>query len=467
MWRMRFLNMLLAFTVVVGMAGQLAVGVSFDESLYRTLLMFGVNYTIEPANIAINIARFSGALFTLSAIIAIVESMFLIVGDRIKGHGKNSVFVYGDSDASAEMMLNNKNVIDGRNGFVDAKSYVLLGTEQQNLDFISRHRERLEGRNVYFKTEVLPGLMVDNAKFMSFCLEELGAQAFWQQHAMVDRAYDSDGNPAHLSVAVIGMGKLGEELVYYGVQENSFAEVDWHLFGDTHRYEKLHTNLALLNIHVHEAEWYDNIDILSDADMIILSHANDQIRTICDMFTVRADWKIYACIDREYGGAGKSMIMQHRSGTVSEDNLIVFNWKREGGKLEMQQKERFDALVAKLESGAASELNDTALDGDDTFSRYTRNYFLSFVDLERRLEQCWPDKLDNRERTRILHNRLCGYYWLNNWHYSETPVPDDPTAFECLENRTNRNLVDFDDLSEEQQQQEIDIVNSFFSALGK
>ena len=463
--RLKILNGLLVFTIVTGMAGQLVAGVPFDESLYQTLLMFAVNYTVEPWNIACNIARYTGAIFTLSAIVSIVEGMFLILGDRLRGRGKDSVFVFGDSDASSAMMAQNKNVIDGTNGFVDAKSYVLLGSERENLDFIVRHRDRMEGKNVYFKTEVLPGLMVDNEHFMSFCLEELAAQAFWEKHALVERAYDENGNPAHLSVAVIGMGKLGEELVYYGVQELSFADVEWHLFGDTHRYQMLHRNLDKLGIHAHEAEWYDHIDVLEGADMIILSHAEDQLRILSDLFTVRAGWKIHACVRDEFDEAAREMMLQHRSGTVPGENLIIFNWKQEGGRLEQQQKAHFEEMVAKLQN--VSEQVDEQQDEDDTFTRYAKRYLLGYVELEKRLAQAWPDKVNARERTRILHERMCRYYLLNNWTYSPEPVPDDPEAYECTADRTSRNLVAFDELPEEMQQLEIELVNTALAALNE
>ncbi len=457
--RLRFFNIVMVVSFLSGTVGQLIEGVSLIDSLYGSLVMFVLSYTSGPTNILINIGRFGAAFFTLNAVLAIVGTFFMIVGDRIKGQRKDSMYVYGDSNISEELMQTRKNVIDGRNGFVPASNYVLVGNEVDNLHFYVDHRDRLAERKVYLKTETLPGISLGHEHLRSFCLEELGAEEFWKKYSLVEKAFNEDGSPAHLSIAIIGFNKLGEEILSHGLRACAFTDVTWHIFGDTNRYRMLHANLDELDIHCYPEEWFNELDIVKNADMIIVTSQNHQLNIIYDFFLVAADWKVHICSSFGDSEEGKSIFLQHRSGSVPEENLIFFDWRKAGGNLErLRQQETAESIKKdNLKKLIADEWENL-----DTFRRYAYLSLLDFRDLKQKLVDTWGDKIDEDMIVRIMHRRMRNYYLINNWCYAEFPDPDDPSADENNTLRLHRGICPYDDLSPERKEREKEIVRRLY-----
>ena len=451
--RMITLNLLLASAIITGTIGHLIAGYTFSDSLFSTFLMFAVNYTLDPVNPLINIARYLAAFFTFGAVLTIINGAFRLMSDRLRGRRHGSIFVFGNNDASDEVVRQGSNTIDGKNGFIDAAIYILLGRERENLEFFSQYRRQISKKKVYMRTQTLPGIMVNNENLKSFCIEELAAQKFWTSHSLVDQAYDEDGNPQHLSVAIIGFDKLGEELLFYGLQENAFAYVDWHVFGDTHRFEMLHINLDKLHIHMHDDPWYDHADILEEAALIIVAEQEDQLKTMADLFLLSSSWKVVLFTNFPADDTAKSIFLNHRSGTVPKDNLILYDWYTEGGNLNMIMREANiinDEVMQDEDSHFIHSLLRDGWDNMDTFKRYSYLYLLDLKLLYRRLEKVWGDKISEDEVLRILHTRLCNYYWYNNWQFLPDDEGEDPAIDEELSTRRHRSLRPLEELNEAQ-----------------
>ena len=459
--RLRFLNALMALTLIMGVAGGLWAGESFFDSLFNTLLMFALNNSIPPANILLNVTRFLAAFFTLSAILAVVENLFLILGDRIRGKRKDSMFVFGSKRDSEELRKTQKQVIDGSNGFVDASNYVLLGSEEENMQFYLEHYDRLADKHVYFKTETLPGVLVGTEHFQSFCPEELAAEQFWVRYPMTDFIRWDEG-PADLTVVVIGFEKLGEELLFYGLQACAFANVTWHIFGDTHRFSQTHFNLDKLNVVTYTEPWYDHIDVLRRADRIIVAEQQQQLKVISDLFLISADWRLYVCtvFSREENGAG--LLLRHRSGTIAAENLILFDWKSEAGLLSQTRRAQVNETNSRSDAFIALMRNDW--EKADTFKRYSYLYLLNFREQIKVLKERWGDRITTDELARIVHRRMCNYYWYHNWSYAENPDPDDPEAVEYLPKRLHRYLRPLEDEDTEQKARERHIVEALLAS---
>ena len=236
------LNCLLVIALLCGIIGQLIAKETVSNAIFKTLMMFVLGFFWDPANVLVDIARYLAALFTFSAIVTVVFSAFQILLDRLRGTKKGSTFVYGNDENAKVFLENNKKAIHGINGFVEADNYVLLDEEEKNLIFLMDHREDLKDKHIFMKTENLPGVLYRSNNLRAFSPEEQAGRKFWERYNLIEQAYDEEGNPRKLTVSLIGWGKLGEQILFFGLMANSFADVTYHIFGDSEIFEKLHAD---------------------------------------------------------------------------------------------------------------------------------------------------------------------------------------------------------------------------------
>lgn len=449
--------------LLCGIIGLRMAGETPSDAIYRTMMMFTMGFFWDPANILVNIARYLAAFFTFSAILTIVFSAFQLFLDRIRGYKKNSTYVYGDNESAKAYLENNKNAIHGVHGFVEADNYILLDDEEKNLLFCMEHREELKGKRVFMQTENLPGVLYRGGNLRAFSPEELAGRKLWEYYDLIDQAYDENGKPRKLNICLIGWGKLAEQIIFFGLMANSFADVTYHIFGDSHVFEKLHEeHLADLQIQPYETDWYDHIDVIKKSDMIIIAEQENQIHLISSLFLISAELRVVVCAAFRGDLANKRVLLQNRAGTIPEDNLTFFNWRKAARSLEALKKEE-KLLSANLSEERVSQKKlRKRIQQDwselDAFKRYA---YLNLLDLHQvydRLRAVWGDIVTEDELLRILHTRILHYYWFHNWQYSELPDPEHPEREENKTKRLNRMLRPLEELTEEERNLELRIV---------
>lgn len=460
---MIILDIVLIIALICGIVGLLIAGETIIDSIFHTLMMFTLAYFWEPANVLVNIARYLAAFFTFSAIVALVFSAFQILLDRIRGMKKNSTYIYGDNEIAKEYLAKNKKAIHGIHGFVEADNYILLDTEEKNLIFCMEHRDDLKGKRVFMKTENLPGVLYRDKNLRSFSPEELAGRKLWDYYDLIDKAYDENGNPRKLTVSLIGWGKLGEQILFYGLMANSFADVTYHIFGDSHVFEMLHADhLEDLGIQAYETDWYDHIDVIKKSDMIIIAEQKNQIQLINSLFMVSSELRVVVCAAFRGDEANKKLLLQNRAGTIPAENLTFYNWTKASRSLEALKKEerllnadldKEDFTQKKLRRRIQQEWASM-----DTFRRYA---YLNLLDLHQvydKMRKVWGDRVTKEELLRLVHNRVLHYYWYHNWNYSPLPDPDHPEKELNEVKRLTRRLRPLEELSEEEKDKEYRIV---------
>ncbi len=456
------LNSILFTALLCGVIGLMISGESIFNALFHTLMMFTLAYFWDPINILVDIARYLAAIFTFSAILTIVFSAFQILLDRFRGMKKNSTYIYGDSEIAKEYIESNKKAIHGIHGFVDADNYILLDSEEKNLLFCMEHREELEGKHVFMKTENLPGVLYRGENIRSFSPEEQAGRKLWDYYDLIDKAYDENGKPRKLTVSLIGWGKLGEQILFYGLMANSFADVTYHIFGDSHIFEKLHEDhLKDLGVKAYETDWYDHIDVIKQSDMIIIAEQENQIQLITNLFLVSAELRVVVCAAFRGDLANKRILLQNRAGTIPEQNLTFFNWQKASRSLEALKKEE-RLLSANIDEEKLTQKKlRKKIQSDwstlDTFKRYSYLNLLDLYQVYSKLQETWGDLITEDELLRILHNRVLHYYWFHNWNYSPLPDPEHPEKYENETKRLTRRLRPLEELSEEEKDIEIRI----------
>lgn len=464
------LNCLLIIALLCGVIGQLIANEPASNAIFKTLMMFVLGYFWDPPNVLVDIARYLAALFTFSAIVTVVFSAFQILMDRIRGTKKGSTFVYGDNENTKIFLENNKKAIHGINGFVEADNYVLLDEEEKNLIFLMDHREELKDKHIFMQTENLPGVLFRSGNLRTFSPEELAGRRFWERYDLIGQAYDEEGHPRKLTVSLIGWGKLGEQILFFGLIANSFADVTYHIFGDSEVFEKLHADhLADMQIQAYETDWYDHIDVIRKSDMVIIAEQENQLHLISNLFLISAELRVVVCAAFRGDEDNKRILLQNRAGIIPEDNLTFYNWRKAGQSLqELIREEKL--LEADLEGKDYTQKKlRQKIQRDwemlDTFKRYA---YLNLLDLHRvynKLKESWGDFVDEEELLRILHTRILHYYWYHNWNYSPLPDPDHPEKDENATKRLQRRLRPLEELTEEERELELRIVKDVLDSM--
>ena len=469
---MTVLTILLIVAFVLGVIGQLIAHESISNSIFRTLMMFSLGHFWDPANILVDIARYLAAIFTFSAILTVVLSAFQILLDRIRATRKGSTFVYGDNESVKEFLETNRKAIHGINGFVEADNYILLDEEETNLIFCMDHREELKGKRVYMQTENLPGVIFQSENLRAFSPEELAGRKLWERFDLIGQAYDENGKPRKLNVSLVGWGKLGEQILFFGLIANSFADVTYHIFGDSHIFEKLHEDhLEDLQIKAYETDWYDHIDVIKQSDLIIIAEQENQIHLITNLFLVSAELRVVVCAAFRGDLANKKLLLQNRAGTIPEENLTFYNWKKASQSLEaLKKEERLLSADLDKEKSTQKGLRKKIQQDWATLGAFKRYAYLNFLDLYQvyeKLKAVWGDIITEEELLRIIHNRVLHYYWFNNWNYSPLPDPEHPEKSENETKRLQRMLKPLEELSDEEKELELGLVKDVLASFNE
>ena len=130
-------------------AGEMGLG----DALYNSIRLYGMEFDETPPNLFLEAARWLAPLATLGGIMAVFRTLKERFDRKLRYLRGGSVAVYGTEEEKAALLGQlGRRGIDGRDEFVRADRYILAGPEQENLDFYSRYRDRLEGRQVYLKS---------------------------------------------------------------------------------------------------------------------------------------------------------------------------------------------------------------------------------------------------------------------------------------------------------------------------
>lgn len=106
-----------------------------------------------------------------------------------------------------------------------------------------------------------------------FSPEETAARLFWKERCL----YSASAERGHrLSIVLLGDGALAENLLYYGLLDNIFHPgqvIEYHVFGGCARFAAVHTQLDQMDgdsVTVHEEPWWDSLDLLRAAHLVLL-----------------------------------------------------------------------------------------------------------------------------------------------------------------------------------------------------
>ena len=426
----------------------------FLDALFCSMLMYFLNYSDTPPNILIEIARWTAPLATASGILLAIVSLQESLVNRVKYLRGDSVAVYGGDEEKTEILAQlGRRGIDGKDRFVRAQRYLLLDGEEQNLAFYRQHQALLADRMVYLKCRSLQAQSVANAGLKLFCPEETAARLFWKQREL----YPISVQAGHrLRIMLLGFGKLGEELLFWGLQNNIFApnqRIEYHVFGDAAPFLAIHTGLGQISDPVicHAGAWYDELALVEQADLVIVLEQEEQLALLRDLLlaTNRPEIDVFAA---------EASAVELLDGSA---RLRLYDWEQTSRQLShifddllFERAKRINLRYCSLYSGVPENEQTKQEEWGKlgAFTRYSNISSADYHEVRLQMLRSMGQPEDGNALSaaclellaELEHIRWCRYHYLSNWRYG---VPENGSRKDA-EKRIHADLVPYGELKE-------------------
>lgn len=439
---------------------------SFSESTYRILQMFVLNYGPHAYNNFTNIARFTGAVFSAGVILSFAWKYLVHLSEHIRVYFSDSVIIYGNNEESDFLLsqLGWKGILLSPESqrFLKGRRYILMSSEEDNFRFLEEH-EFSDKAEIWLKTETLPGIMPSDKHIDTFSFEEIAAQHYWQEYPLYEDAFDSENKPlSEVNVVLIGLGRMGKELLYSGVQVNAFdpdQKVVYHVLADadeTASYAGSHDadNLKQLHIILDQTTWTTETGkkIIADSDRVILLEQNDQADCINGLLSLYPDLKLDVFTSTRIPS---EVFRVNRNGSF-HGRLRFFDWMRQTDTLSeitrpsvLQEAKQRNYRYA-CEYGQTYSDPEEAWNALDNFKRYSNVRTVLFDHIMANCINCyWKDMNEDELKQKLIRLEHCSwmnYYLISNWHYG--PVRNDSL-------RIHPDIVPFDQLTQKEKNKDM------------
>lgn len=422
----RYWKILLILPLLIGVYGFFVLaGESFLDSVFWCVSMYVMNYLDPPSNFLVEIARWTAPLATVVGVVLAVDSIRRWMTARWRYLRGDSVAVYGP-EQEKEVILSQLGGrgIDGRGTLVRANRYILLGPEQENFAFYQSHRDALSDSLVYIKCTSLPAQSVSIPNLRLFCPEEIAAGLFWRQR---DLYSVWKASPGTVKIVLLGFGKLGEEMVCQGLQNNIFApdqRLEYHIFGDCTAFLATHTSLGEIAdpIILHTEPWYENTELLEQAELVVVLEQKEQAGLLQSLLgvTLRREIDVFSTEE-----PALELLAQ-------KERLRLFPWRGAAMELPLPLEDRMYTRAKRINlryshlyrgTEETAENMEAEWNKLDAFTRYsnvsaadyheTRLMMLKLQGLPDRAEELSAGTMELLAE--LEHIRWCRYHYLNNW----------------------------------------------------
>jgi len=403
---------------VLGMIGFLMEGNDFWNSAFTCFTMYLVEYGDPTTSGWIQLARWLAPIATASGLTLVFASVSRFLKRIYAGFSKKSVAVFG-GEAEKQMLLEELGArgISMESSAVRAGSYILVGSEEENLEFYRQHLDDFADRDVYLKCRTLPEQVSSDPKLHLFSPEETSARLFWKENCPY--ALSGEWNH-HLKIAVLGFGRIGKELILQGLQYNIFSPdqvIEYHVFGEDEGFVSMHPQLPEITDPVvfHEEPWYSAAGLIADSQMVIVVQQENQLELLQGLTLLFPNKTVHVFSAQTSGVE----LLGKNTG------IVAFDWNETAMRLESILGTRTHYLAKKLNLRYAHlyggvEETEENMEAEwrklNTFTRYSNISSANYYDVCQRI-------LDGQEltgeRLRFLgeleHIRWCRYHYLNNW----------------------------------------------------
>ena len=387
--------------------------------------MYAMNVQDPPANAFLEAARWTAPVATASGLILFFSSLRDRIDNAIRYRKGDSIAVYGrEEDRTVFLRSIGKKGIEGKEKFVQAQRYVLIGNEEDNLDFYQKNRNRIQNREVYmFCSSVRPQMSVSSSLHL-VSAEEIAGRLYWKEYCL----YDESLLRGHkMSIVLLGFGKLGENVLLYGLQDNIFSpdqEIRYHIFGDSTLFRSVHTQLESIEDRAvfHDEHWYDCLSLLEEAAAVLVLEQEKQAELVDNILLASQQKNIHVFSSDE--------LAPYLFG--DNQRVTLYNWKENalnpeyvlGGNLYERAKRinlRYAHIYTHIEENDVNkELEWEKLDG---FTRYSNISSADYHEIQLKMLSIRGEETDVNKMTPIIEKvfkELADEYLLNQKEVEKT-----------------------------------------------
>ena len=465
---------LFCIPLVIGIIGFITTGMSFLDSLFNSICLYGLEIQDSPPNWLIEIARWTAPIATASGVLMILSRARNSIQNWIKFKKGKSVAVYGpETERTALLEYLGSRGIKGDDSFVRAQQYVLLNAEEQNYSFYNQYRDKLRDAEVYMKCSSIRPQSVFDPNLRLFCAEETAARLFWKQHCLYKAAKSMS---YRVKIVLIGFGKLGEELIDYALQDNIFSPnqcIEYHIFDGDTRYLEIRPQLENINdkIIFHAEPWSQSLALLEEASCILFLQQAAQTAIVTDLLLATKQTKLYVFSSETMGVE----LLE------AQNRLILYPWQKiaQNPKYVLSDQLydaakrinlRYAVLYAQSKEIILKE-NDENKEQEwiklNSFTRYSNISAADYHDIQVLMLQEDGESTSvtqmSKEQIEYLaeleHMRWCRYHWLNNWQFG---IPSDGSNKD-EDSRIHVDLQPYSVLPNKEKQKDRDNITLLFS----
>lgn len=419
----------LAVPLLLGVCGLMASGERLLDALFAGVAMYALNYQDPPPNLLVELARWSAPLATASGVFLAFGAAPRRLQAAWRYRRGGSVAVYGPEEGRAPLLAAlGPRGIDGGEApsgrLLPAGRYILLGDERESLALYTRCQPQLAGHEVFVRCSSLPAQAAAPAGLHLFCPEETAARLYWKEHPL----YPLSAERGHrLQIVLLGFGRLGEELLTRGLQNNIFAPgqcIAYHVFGDTALFAAAHTELGRIGdpVRFHPEPWYESLALLEQADLVLVAEQQAQTALLQQLLfaTRRARFTVFAADPALAGlldGQQRLTLLDWRAAAQSPEEILSDRLLDRAMRINL----RYAHLYGGVEETEAALRQEWAK--LDSFTRYSnisaadyhevRCAMLAAQELPGSGAPLPADCLE--QLAELEHIRWCRYHFLNNW----------------------------------------------------
>ena len=457
-------RLLLLCPLLLGVIGFMAVDrLSIQDALFNSVQMYVLNYGETPTNLWVELARWTAPLATAGSILLLISSAKRYAVARIKTLFTDSVAVYGPEEDTARLLkqLGGRG-IRGDEKLVPARNYILLDSQEKNFAFYEEHRKAMQKAQVYLRCDSLPAQSVSPSNIHLFRPEEIEARLFWKTGDLLETAEEKGG---HLEIVFIGFGTLGEELLYWGLQNNIFSpdqRICYHIFADAADFLTAHPMLDRIEdpVLTYEDRWQNHLPVLAGADLILVAgpeNGKPAETTVCRLMTLVPRKRItvfaespdiFSMLDERE----RLQIIDVSSQSLQVGHIMESDLLRSAMRVNLRYAHLYQG-VEETEANAKSEWEKLS-----AFLRYSNISTADYHEIRKMMISRMGGRSDGSgltaEQKELLseleHMRWCRYHWLNNWRYG---VPEDGKTKDP-EKRIHSALIPYGDLTEAEKEKD-------------
>lgn len=445
--------------LILATVGLVYAGEKPLDAMFSGVIMYALNYGDSPPNLTVQVARWTAPLATATGVALAFAPVLRRVRAKLLYRTGKSVAVYGDEEIF-ELLKKAPGIraIRGETTLLPAHRYVLFAEEEENLRFYMTHRPVLEQREVVLRCSSLRSQELGGGRLHLYSMEEVGARLFWKQAGLL-RQFSESGRELH--IALVGFGRLGEQLLLWGLQNNIFApdqRIVYDVFGADEGFARLHHELASVRDPVRfHGDWRQELPLLQQADRILVVEQEKQLLLIEELlFALNATVLDVLAAEQE-----QLRLLE------DQDRLRIFSWK----ELALLPENLFDektltrAKTINLRYahlyGGVEETAENAEAEWLKLNSFTRYSNISAADYhEIRLQMLAargiapdPQALDARTLellSELEHIRWERFHYLNNWRRGEKVSGKAKNPAQ----RTHSDLIPYQDLTETEKEKD-------------